>query len=170
MNIHKKQTIIKQQSGFTLVELLLVMALFAMLLTALTDMFVSVLHVQSESETNAVVMSDGRYILSRVGYDITHATAVSTPAAIGGSGASLVITVGGNAYTYALSGGNLQLTNNNGTNNLNTSETTISGLTFQRIGNAGGKDTIRMTFTVTSKATSNQGAKTETFTTTVGRR
>jgi len=158
------------QAGFTLVELLIVMALFATLLTVMTDMFVSTLQVQTESEARSSVSQDGRFILSRLSYDIEHASSVSVPASLGASGAALSIVVGGVTYSYALSGNNLQLTNSQGTNNLNSSETTVSSLNFQRLGNAAGKDTIRISFTVTSKAQPNQGKSTETFTITAGRR
>lgn len=160
----------KNQSGFTLVELLLVMALFAMLLTMITDMFTSVLDVRKESEANAAVSADGRYILSRLSYDIAHASSVTTPASLGASGATLAIVVNGVTQSYSLSGSSLQLTNSSGTNNLNSSETTVSAVNFQRIGNPSGKDTIRFSFTLTSVARQQQGQLTETFISTVGRR
>jgi prepilin-type N-terminal cleavage/methylation domain-containing protein len=161
---------VKGQSGFTLVELLLVMALFAMLLTVMTDMFASIMNVRTEAEASSSVSEDGKYILSRLGYDVKRSSSVTTPASLGASGSTLSIVIGGVTYGYALAGGNLQLTDNVGTDNLNSSETTVSALTFQRLGNVSGKDTIRVSFTLTSKATPDQGKKSETFTTTVGRR
>jgi prepilin-type N-terminal cleavage/methylation domain-containing protein len=169
MITHKRLPLVKVQSGFTLVELLLVMALFALLLTALTDMFVSTMTVRTETQATSSLSQDGRYILSRLSYDVSRASAVSTPALIGSSGSSLAIIIGGVSHSYALSGGNLQLTNNDGTNDLNSSETTVTALSFQRIGNPSGKDTIKLSFTLTSKA-QKHGDHTETFTTTVGRR
>ena len=82
----------------------------------------------------------------------------------------MALTIGGVATTYALNGGNLQLTDGSGTATLNGSETSISALTFQRLGASGGKDTVRVSFTVTSKAQAKSGASVQTFTTTVGRR
>lgn len=145
------------------------MGLLSILLVALTDMFTSVLNVQTESEATAAVSQDGRFILSRLSYDLNHASSVTTPAALGGSGSTLAVVIGGNTYTYAVSSGNLQLTNNLGTNNLNGSETIISGFTVQRLGVAS-KDSIRLSFTVTSRPLPDQGAESKTFTTTVGRR
>jgi prepilin-type N-terminal cleavage/methylation domain-containing protein len=169
MRFFRRPTGNKKQRGFSLIEMLIVMGLLSILLVALTDMFTSVLNVQTESESTAAVSQDGRFVLARLGYDINHASSITTPAALGGSGSTLAIVVGGNTYTYTVSGGNLQLTNHLGTNNLNGSETTISGFTVQRLGVAS-KDSIRLSFTVTSRAQPKQGAEVKTFTTTVGRR
>jgi hypothetical protein len=136
----------------------------------LTSMFSAALEVQSESNTSSVVVEDGRYILARLSYDIQRADAVTTPATIGATTTSMGLTISAVANTYAISGGNLQLTNGSGTSNLNGNGTTISALSVQRIGNAGGKDTIRLSVTVTSIGRDNQGQEVQTFTTTVGRR
>jgi prepilin-type N-terminal cleavage/methylation domain-containing protein len=156
--------------GFTLIELLLAMALMTILMLVITDIISSIINAQSQSESVSSTTQDGRFIMSRLDYDVQRASAVTTPATLGGSGSNLAITIGGTAYTYALNSGNLQLTVGADTSNLNGSDTTISGLTFQRIGNVGGKDTVRMTFTVTSKITTKSGAESRTFTTTFGRR
>lgn len=159
-----------EQNGFTLVELLISMALMGMFLVVLTDVVSTTLNVQSESEATSAVSEDGRFLLARLDYDMQRATAITTPAALGSSGPSLVLTISGVANTYALSSGTLQLTNGSGTSNLNSNETTVSGLSFQRLGNSGGKETVRVTFTVTSVTKTDQGQDTRTFTTTLGRR
>lgn len=153
------------QAGVTFVELLIVMALLGIFLVVLTTIFTTTLDVQSESESYSATVSDGRFIMARLNYDIARATAVTTPASLGSSAASLVMTVGGSTYTYALSGNNLQLTDSVGTANLN-SATQVSSLTFQRLGNSGGKDTIRYSFTLTSTAQQDSGSSVQTFTST----
>ena len=104
--------------------------------------------------------------MARLNYDIARATAVTTPAALGGSGATLVLTIGGSPYTYTLSSGALQLTDPTGSANLDGGGTTVSNLSFQRLGNAGGKDTIRYSFKLTSTSVDKSGADTQTFTST----
>ena len=159
--------------GFTLVEILLYMGLLAILLVVLTEILVSILAVKIESEATSSVEQDSRFILSRMVYDISRATDISFPPQIGQTRSNLKMTVGGFLYEYAENGGNLQLINDLGTNNLNSSETTISNPSFQRIANTAvpdTKDTIKIQFTITSKTTRSQGPETKTFTTTVGRR
>ncbi len=157
------------KKGFTLVELLLHMALLAILLITLTDIFVSILDVRLESDATSAVEQDGRLVLARLAYDINRADAIANPA-LGASSNSLGLTISGVSYTYAIVSSNLQLTNNLGTNNLNGSETTIPSITFQRIGNVGGKHTIKINFTINSQTQRNKGLETRTFNTTVGLR
>lgn len=158
------------QRGVTFVEILIVMGLLGIFLVVLTTIFTATLDVQTQSQSYSATQSDGRFIMARLNYDIARATAVTTPAALGGSGAMLVMTVSGSTYTYALSGNNLQLTDATGTANLNGGGTTVSNLSFQRLGNAGGKDTIRYSFKLTSTAVDKAGADMQTFTSTAERR
>ncbi len=156
--------------GFTLVELIIYMGLLVIFLLVLSNIFASILDVRTESESISAVEQDGRFIMARLSYDINRASAVSTPASLGGSGNSLTMVIGSVNYTYALSGSNLVLTNDLGTNNLNSSESTISSLSFQRLGNSGGKDTVKIQFTVNSVAQRDKGVETKTFYITGGRR
>jgi hypothetical protein len=158
------------QGGVTFVELLLVMGLLGIFLVVLTNIFTATLDVQTQSQAYSATVSDGRFIMARLNYDIARATAVTTPAALGDSDAALVLTIDGSPYTYALNAGSLQLTDPTGTAGLDGGGTTVSNLSFQRLGNAGGKDTIRYSFTLTSTATDKSGADTQTFTSTAERR
>ena len=160
----------KAQKGFTLVELIIYMGLLSIFLFILSQMFAAILDIRTESESISAVEQDGRFIMTRLSYDINRSSSVTTPASLGSSGSSLVLVIGGVNYTYAVSGGNLQLTNNLGTNNLNSSESTISSPTFQRVGNSGGKDTVKIQFTVNSVAQRDKGVETKTFYITGGRR
>jgi len=58
--------------GFTLIEILIYMGLMAALIIVLTNVFVTVLETQLESSSTSVVEIDGRYLLSRLIYDIHH--------------------------------------------------------------------------------------------------
>jgi prepilin-type N-terminal cleavage/methylation domain-containing protein len=160
----------RKQAGFTLVELLMTMALMGIFVVVLTDMVSATMDVQTESAAVSAVSEDSRYILARLDYDIQRATSITTPAALGGSGASLALVIAGVTHTYAVSGGNLQLTDGSGTVNLNSNETTLSGVSFQRLGNSGGKETVRLSLTVTSIASTDQGQDSRSLTTTLGRR
>lgn len=170
MQIPKFNRIKKQQRGFTIVELLLAMALMGGFMITLTTIFSSVLTVQSESQATSSVSHDGRFILARLSYDIQRAESVNTPPTLGATRTQLDIDIGGVSNNYSVSNGNLELNNNNGTGNLNGSETTVSNFSVTLLGNSGDKETVRVTFTVTSVAQDNAGQRSQTFTTTVGRR
>lgn len=154
------------RKGATLVELLIVMGLLAIFLLVIATIFTSTLDIETQSTSYNAVNSEGRFLLARLDYDIGRASAVTTPAALGGSGSSLAMTIGGNTYTYALSGNNLQLTDSNGTDNLNGNGVAVSAFSFQRIGNSGGKDTIRYSFILTSTSKATSGTSSQTFTST----
>lgn len=166
-----KKLIHAAAQGFTLVEMLIAMGLMTIFLVVLSDIVVTVAQISQESDATSSVAEDGRYILSRLSYDIGRATSVTTPGSLGATTSNLVLVIGGANYTYSISGGNLQLAVSPNTDNLNGGDTTISGLSVQRLGNSGGKETLSLSFTVTSKTIRNGSTlESKTYTTTVGRR
>lgn len=161
------------RKGFTIVELLIYLGLLGIFLTILTEVFLSVLDVQVESVGTSSVQQDGAFILARLSYDAARATTVAVPGSLGATTPSLTLTVGGLSYVYNLSGTDLVLTVGSGpARRLNNSETEISGLTFSRYGNLGGRgDTLRVAFTAKSLAKrTGAGPETRDYQTTVGLR
>lgn len=159
-----------KSKGFTLIETSIYMAIFLIFILVLVEIFASIVEIRSESEATSAVTQDGRFILMRLSYDINRASAILIPANLGESSDMLKMTIDGDTYTYKLAGNNLQITNSLGTDNLNSSETVISNLSFRKIGNPAGKETVKIKFTVTSRAQRKKGAEIRTFQTTVGRR
>lgn len=166
----RKISKLRDSRGFTLVEFLLYMALLSIFLLTLTDLFTAILNVRLESEATSTVEQDGRFILARLAYDIPQASSITTPLSLGSTASTLQMTISATTYTYALSGSDLNLTIGASTNKLNGSETSISGLSFKKLGNAGGKETISIQFTLSSKTQRPSGPEIRTFTTTIGRR
>ncbi len=159
--------------GFTLVELLVYMGLLSILLVALTTIFTTVIDTQLNAQTTSYVSQDGRYIYSRFIYDINNASSVLSPAALGSTSASLVLTKDGSQVTYALSGNDLVMTNNTGSYTMNSFGTKISKLSFKRVGNAGitnPKDTFQISFTVSGNRQADSSPEVKDFQTTAGLR
>jgi len=155
--------------GFTLIELLIYIGLLSIFLVVLSQIFGSVLDAQLESQSTSAVHRDGRFILSKLTYDVHRANSIVLPASLGASSTSLQLDISG-INTYSLNNGNLELTNSLGTNNLNSADTTVSNLNFTRIGNsvANAKNTVRITYTITSKIVRPKGLETKDFQTTIG--
>jgi prepilin-type N-terminal cleavage/methylation domain-containing protein len=170
MSIHNPRLRKLNQRGVTFIELLIVMGLLSILLVIMLTIFTSSIDDQAQSEGYAATISDGRFLLARLNYDIARATAVTNPATLGSTSSSLGLTINGATYTYALVDGNLQLTDGSGTANLNSSGTSVSAVSFQEIGNPDGKPTIVYNFTVTSTATHASGPDVESFTSAAGLR
>ncbi len=158
-----------RQSGFTLVELLITMGLLGIFLVTMTTIFAASIDVQTRSNSYSAVNADGRYLMARLDYDIARASAVTTPASLGSTSTSLALTIGGSTYTYALSGSALQLTSPAGSGSLTGTGDTATNVSFTKIGNSGGLETIRYTFTLTGIGSGSK-ANTQTFTSTAERR
>lgn len=160
----------KWQAGTTLIELIVYMSFFALFTAVLLNFFVSVLNIQLESESSSSVWQDGQFITERLIYDIQRAQNIVTPSGLGDSGSSLQITVNGIQYSYSVNGGNLELTNNQGTDRLNSVDTSVSNLLVRKIGNVSGKATARVSFTLTSIVVQKGGPEVRNFQTTVSTR
>src|SRR5690348_1642839 len=122
------------QKGQTLVEMLLYMGLLSILITSLSSVFSATIQAQLDSKSTSSVDQDGRYIFAKLTRDFsnldTTTNNITTPATPGTTASSLQMSVGGNTYTYSLNGTNLQLVNNNGTDQLNSADTKVSNLSF----------------------------------------
>ena len=157
--------------GFTLIELILYVGILSILIGVLSTIFGAIIDVQLNSASTSAVDQDGRYIISKLSYDFKEATASAQPALPGNTTSSLTLQIPGNAlnYTYSLDpNGNLLLVNDDGSNQLNSSDTEVSNLSFTRIGSGGDDDTIRINFTVTSRINQPSGEETQSFQTTLG--
>lgn len=156
------------QRGTTLVEVILTMGLLAGFLVILTTIFTESVDTQSQTTSYAAITTDGRYVLARLNYDLRRASAITAPAALGDSGSSLTLTINGDDYTYAISSGRLALTVDGNTDYLTADNDTVSGLSFQKLGNSGGVESVRYSFTISSSSAHNTDS--QTFTSTAGLR
>jgi len=157
-----------KQQGFTLVELLIFMAIYSVLIVILTGIFVSIIDVKLRSEATSDVQTDANYILARLDYDFSQASAISLPAILGTPANTLRLTVNGNNYTYTLNQGNLELQTNIDTNSLNSYNTTVSDFNVLRLGNTGGKNAVKISFTLTSTIADNNQFEVKNFSSTLG--
>lgn len=161
------------QGAFTLVEMVIYMAVLSFIIVLITDMFVGIIHTKIESESTSAVEMDSQLILNRLRYDISRATQITTPAAIGSTSPSLAIQTPTGNYQYTLSGESLKLLDSTGLSNLTSTLTRVKSLSFTKIANSsvtGTKDTIQVILTIESVAQSNGRSEVRTFQTTLGRR
>jgi type II secretory pathway pseudopilin PulG len=157
----------KHSRGFTITELLIYMGIFTILLVVLTEIFVATLNVQLETEASSSVEQDSKFMLARMIYDIQKASKINTPASLGDQGDTLSLEIDGTTYiSSSPNGTDLEL---NG-NKLNSFDTTISNVIFQRLGNPGGVNSIKIGFTVSSKVQRASGPEIKNVQTTVGLR
>ncbi len=161
--------------GFTLIELVLYTGLLSILVGVMGAMFGQILDVQLESEATASVDQDGRYVLAKMIYDmksVNTGDSIIVPANPGDTTSTLQIEINSIDYTYSLdSNSNLILTNGSTgeVNVMNGVNSSVSGVSFQRIGAGGSNDTIRVSFTVSSRIQQTSGIESRTFQTTLAR-
>lgn len=156
----------KGSTGFTLVELIIYIALLSAFLLVLTNVFVTILRVRNESQASSSVEQDGRFILNRLSYDINRATNATVT-----SPDTMTLIIGGQNHTYSVNSSKLQLVSPSGTDFLNGSLSTVSNLTFQEVANTGGlEETIKLQFTLESTTLKGISRETRSFSTTIGRR
>jgi type II secretory pathway pseudopilin PulG len=156
--------------GFSLVELLIYMALMSIFLVVLLDIFTTTLNIKLASESTSALSSDSRYILSKLSYDINNADTIVYPS-LGMAGASLQLTTSGSTVSYALGSGNLVKTVDGVSMNLNSIDTELDSISFKNIGSPGGKPTIQIVYTVRSKiVVQGRGTESQTINTTIGTR
>ncbi len=151
--------------GTTIVELTLYMGLLSIFIVALFNLFSQILSTQTRSTAVSLVQTNGNFLLTKLTHDINQADAIITPASIGSSGTTMVLRIGTTNATYTISGNRLQLTDATGSYNLNDVDTTISNFSVVRLGNSGGENGLRLSFTITSDVVDNSGVKTKSFTT-----
>ncbi|OGM05883.1 hypothetical protein A2125_00995 [Candidatus Woesebacteria bacterium GWB1_43_5] len=149
--------------GFSLIEILLYMGLLGIFLFSLTNLFVSSIDVRLESEAKSSVEQDGRYLLSRFRYDISQASQVLLPVGVGDQGDSLQIARGGVNYTYSLVDGNIIVSDGASQDQLNSSRVEVTSLNFQRLGNVGGKNTVTITYALSSRTIRPQGPEVRNY-------
>ena|SRR3990167_10382274 len=161
---------INSKKGFSIIELLLYMGILTILLVITMQMFSSIFDIQLESQATSSVAQDSKYIMGRFTYDLNRAESISTPS-VGSLSQTLALIIDGETFTYSLSGGGLILENNTtGTiDQLNSSETTVSNVSFLRL-DGNGKDSVQMSFTLTSETIRRGGKEVESFQTTAGLR
>jgi len=173
------------QKGITLIELLLYMGIFSILLGVLVQLFGTIVNVSLESQANSSVSQDGRYILSRITYDVRQAdvTKITSPAVYGVQNPAIQVlqftTIDGTIYKYWMSGNNLMLDNltviPNTSYQVNSYGTSVSNLSFTRMKSttttSTPKNIITVSFTLTSTTIeSGNRQRVGNFQTTIGTR
>lgn len=158
------------QSGLTLIELLIFMSLYSVLLVIIMSVFTATIDIKLSSEATSNVQEDGNFLMSRLSYDVLRANSITLPD-LGDTNSSLELNIDGESYTYELNNTNLELTNDAGTDQLNMYNTSITDLSFTRLGETSGKNTLQISFTINSRIANTSGVtETKDFQTTLGTR
>ena len=152
--------------AFTLIEVLIYMALFVGFLMILSALFISILDTQLTSSTTAQIDQDSWYVLRRMHYDFYRADSIELPVNNGEESNVLTLNIAGNQITYLLNNNKLSINENGITYSLLNQDTNASNLSFKKLGNEDGSATITVYVQLKNLAS----AKTKTLNFTLGLR
>lgn len=169
-NLKLKTDKLKRQQGFTLVELLIYIGLLMVMLLIFTEILTTIIENQIRSTNTSNVADDGRYIYSRLIYDVGRAEGIIDPSFFGSTSAKLELQIDGNISTYSASNGILELVDSNGTHSLNGYGTKITNLLFTKVGSSNAHETVRLNFTIEGNVEKEGIIDIQNFQTTVGLR
>jgi len=155
MKIYKSTNLqITNSKGFSVVELLIYMALLTIFLLVLLDIFVTTLNFKLQNEASSALDQDARSILASLNYNIYNAASATVPL-------TSKLSLDSGAKIYELVSGDLLLNSVK----LNGGDTKINSVVFTKIA-----QTIQVSFTLESLITTSGGPKTETVSSTLGLR
>ncbi len=138
-------------NGYTLIELLLYVAIVGSLLTAISFYFSLALEARVKNQTISEVDQQGTFLMDTITQTIRNATSITTPAAAGsGTTLTLVVPTGGlSPTTFNLSGDTLQITESGGAAvALSNGNIQISSLTFKNLTRASTPGVVQISFIV----------------------
>lgn len=163
----------KSSLGFTLIELLLYFSLLSILLVVVIDLFLSLGEFNLEYQSQKNINQEASFIGSRLSYEIKRSDSIILPTNLGDTTSSLQTTVGSETHVYSLSANNLDFQNQSIASQsarLNSNLVKVNLLSFQRLGNSGGKPTLKVNFTLENQSQTKQGIVTKNFELVVGTR
>ncbi len=122
------------REGFSLFELLIYIALIAIVTIIIISTFLSITRGSGQSQARSEVNAALRFALQRMEQDLKFAKSVTTPATANSTSTNLVLVASGTTVTYSVTGGNLQRQSTT-TDVLNSSNVVFGAPLFARLEN-----------------------------------
>lgn len=141
----------QRQDGYTLIELLLYVALVGAVLTSVTFFFGVTLDARTKNQSILEVNEQGTAVMDIVTQTIRNSNSITVPT-IGTSGASLTLVVPTGALSptvFSLSSGAVQIKEGAGAlAPLTSSKVQVSSLTFENVSRASTPGSVQVSFVV----------------------
>ena len=122
----------KFASGFSLMELIVYIALLGGLSVFVAGAFISVNQGSSKAQARYAVDSNIRYVLNSIDQDVKDANDIESPI-VNFTSSTLTLQIGPDEVIYSLSGGRLRRSINGATSNINitSDDVTVSSISFR---------------------------------------
>lgn len=134
--------------GFTLIELILYMAIVTIVMGALIPFAWNVIGGSVKSSAEQEVSSQARFVSEKIKYEIRNASSINEP--LPGTSGSVLNLNSSPSTVISLNSDKVQISDDGGAaTNLNSNDTSVSGLTFTSYESADGKTKhIQFSFTI----------------------
>jgi len=138
------------KKGFTLVEVLLSVAIFSVIIVAFIGMLVVILQIQAQSSSSQAVNQESQFLLQKMQYYVESASLINVPTSTPTSTLKfMVASTSLDPSSLTLSSGTVYLQQNGGALQALTSpKVTVSNLLFTRSANPPGHDAVSISFTM----------------------
>ncbi len=169
INMHTSNTL-QSQAGYTLIELLLYVAIVGVLLTATVGFFGLVADARVKNQTISEVNDQGTFAMDYLTQTIRNATSITAPA-LGASSSSLTLvvpTANLSPTIFNVLGATLQVQEGSGTAvALTNSKIQVTNFTVKNLSRSGTSGIVQISFTLNRVNTAgrNEYDYTQTFTT-----
>jgi len=158
--------------GFSLIEMLIFSAIFAIIMVSFITILVAVTSVNARQTSMIEVMTQSQFLLQAVQYYTGRSSLIDMPQDVATTTLKLRMPATAEDPTYiTLSSGIVYLkqTDSGSLQPLNSSKVTVSNLSFTKRSNAPGHDSVSVVFTVSYNTTGRQQMFTEALETAVAR-
>ena len=165
--------IVRQQTGYTLIELLLYVAMIGILLSAVAYFFGAAAEARVKNQTVTEVDSQGTYVMDYITETIRNATSITSPT-VGTSGTSLTVAVPTASLSptiFNLSGTTLQVKEGTAAAvALTSDDMQVTSFTVKNLSRSGTTGIVQISFTLNRVNPSGRAEYdySRTFTTSVG--
>ena len=157
----EKQTA-QNQSGFTLIELLLYVAILSIVIASIIFIAISSVSQRVRNQAVAEVNYQGEMVMNQMTQTLRNASSVNTPS-IGNNASSVSVNTAVSAnnptiYDAFNDGSRVRLRVREGSasNYLTNNKVTISGLNVSNVAITGGRDSLKIQFTISAYNPSNR--------------
>lgn len=156
--------------GFTLIELLIYSGILVVVLAFTGEYLYSIAQARLNNSARSEIGQNAQLVFKKVESDFSHLTSISQPSGIDPSNI-LIFDISEDILDYHLENGKITRSINSQKDNLTSNQVIVTNLSFQKITNSGGKNTLQIKFTLTSPIQLSGGRNvSEDFQTTVNQR
>lgn len=145
----------KSEKGFTLIEVVVYIALFAILMGGAIVTAYSVFESAAHNQTIAIVEEEGNFLTGKIDWALSNAQSIVQPAAGSASSILQITEYSGSNITLSLTGGAMQIQDSTGSFPLSTSNVLVTNLVFTHTAASGDgitPESVAAQFTLTAKS------------------